>query len=136
MLDTKSFEPMVSLRLLQINNLSLEGKFLPNGLKWLQWRGCPLECISLDTLPRELAVLDLSNGQKIKRLWGLKSHKVYASAILCIILIMIAQTLVIATLFTIIFFSESGHMLNQFLEFQCSLQNTYKKKLLFNFFAY
>jgi len=77
MLDTKSFEPMVSLRLLQINNLSLKGKFLPDELKWLQWRGCPLECISLDTLPRELAVLDLSNGQKIKSLWGLKSHKVY-----------------------------------------------------------
>ncbi|AET03053.1 disease resistance protein RPV1 isoform X2 [Medicago truncatula] len=76
MLDTKSFEPMVSLRLLQINNLSLEGKFLPDELKWLQWRGCPLECISLDTLPRELAVLDLSNGQKIKSLWGLKSQKV------------------------------------------------------------
>ncbi|XP_045795186.1 disease resistance protein RPV1 isoform X2 [Trifolium pratense] len=75
-LDTKSFEPMVSLRLLQINNLSLEGKFLPDELKWLQWRGCPLEGIPLDTLPRELAVLDLSNGWKIKSLPGLERHKV------------------------------------------------------------
>ncbi|CAJ2633320.1 unnamed protein product [Trifolium pratense] len=75
-LDTKSFEPMVSLRLLQINNLSLEGKFLPDELKWLQWRGCPLEGIPLDTLPRELAVLDLSNGRKIKSLPGLERHKV------------------------------------------------------------
>ncbi|CAJ2633321.1 unnamed protein product [Trifolium pratense] len=74
-LDTKSFEPMVSLRLLQINNLSLEGKFLPDELKWLQWRGCPLEGIPLDTLPRELAVLDLSNGRKIKSLPGLERHK-------------------------------------------------------------
>nr|WIL60063.1 nodulation protein [Melilotus officinalis] len=74
-LDAKSFEPMVSLRLLQINNLSLEGKFLPDELKWLQWRGCPLECIPLYTLPRELAVLDLSNGKKIKSLWGFESHK-------------------------------------------------------------
>ncbi|GAU12304.1 hypothetical protein TSUD_252540 [Trifolium subterraneum] len=75
-LDTKSFEPMVSLRLLQINNLSLEGKFLPDELKWLQWQGCPLEGIPLDTLPRELAVLDFSNGWKIKSLSGLEKHKV------------------------------------------------------------
>jgi len=40
-------------------------------------------------------------------------------------LIMIAQTLVIATLFTMIFFSESGHMLYQFLKFQSSLQNNF-----------
>jgi hypothetical protein len=93
---------MVSLRLLQINNLSLEGKFLPDELKWLQWQGCPLEGIPLDTLPRELAVLDLSNGQKIKSLRGLESHKVHASAILCIILIMIAQTLVIALFLLVI----------------------------------
>ncbi|CAI8608375.1 unnamed protein product [Vicia faba] len=73
-LDTKSFEPMVNLRLLQINNMSLEGKFLPDELKWLQWQGCPLECIPLDTLPRELAVLDLSNAQKIKSLRALESH--------------------------------------------------------------
>ncbi|XP_058747562.1 disease resistance protein RPV1-like isoform X2 [Vicia villosa] len=73
-LDTKSFEPMVTLRLLQINNLSLEGKFLPDDLKWLQWQGCPLEYIPLDTLPRELAVLDLSNAQKIKSLSALESH--------------------------------------------------------------
>ncbi|XP_058747554.1 disease resistance protein RPV1-like isoform X2 [Vicia villosa] len=75
-LDTKSFEPMVTLRLLQINNQSLEGKFLPDELKWLQWQGCPLECIPLDTLPRELAVLDLSNAEKIRSLRGLESHKV------------------------------------------------------------
>ncbi|KAL5063116.1 hypothetical protein RYX36_024853 [Vicia faba] len=73
-LDTKSFEPMVNLRLLQINNMSLEGKFLPDELKWLQWQGCPLECIPLDTLPRELAVLDLSNAEKIKSLRALESH--------------------------------------------------------------
>ncbi|XP_004509915.1 uncharacterized protein [Cicer arietinum] len=75
-LNAKSFEPMVNLRLLQINNLSLEGKYLPNELKWLQWRGCPLESMPLDTLPRELTVLDLSNGQKIKSLCRSKSHTV------------------------------------------------------------
>ncbi|WJX95825.1 hypothetical protein P8452_77099 [Trifolium repens] len=60
-----------------VNQLdALIGKFLPDELKWLQWQGCPLEGIPLDTLPRELAVLDLSNGQKIKSLRGLESHKV------------------------------------------------------------
>lgn len=104
-LDTKSFEPMVTLRLLQINNLSLEGKFLPDELKWLQWQGCPLECIPLDTLPRELTVLDLSNAEKIKSLRELESREVYVLGILCIVLITNAQTSVIAfaTLFTIFF---------------------------------
>ncbi|KAL5063118.1 hypothetical protein RYX36_024855 [Vicia faba] len=57
-----------------INNMSLEGEFLPDELKWLQWQGCPLECIPLDTLPRELAILDLSNAEKIKSLSALESH--------------------------------------------------------------
>ncbi|KAJ1427772.1 P-loop containing nucleoside triphosphate hydrolase [Sesbania bispinosa] len=74
-LNTKSFELMVNLRLLQINNLILEGKFLPAELKWLQWRECPLEYMPLDSWPRELAVLDLSNSKKIKSLWGLEGYK-------------------------------------------------------------
>ncbi|KAJ1427770.1 Leucine-rich repeat, typical subtype [Sesbania bispinosa] len=75
-LQTKSFGPMVNLRLLQINHLRLEGKYLPAELKWLKWRGCPLECIPLDSWPRELAVLDLSNSNKIKYLWGQEGDKV------------------------------------------------------------
>ncbi|XP_061367705.1 disease resistance protein RPV1-like [Gastrolobium bilobum] len=75
-LHTKSFERMINLRQLQINNLGLEGKFLPAELKWLQWRGCPLECMPLDSWPRELAVLDLSNSKKMENLWGWKSYKV------------------------------------------------------------
>lgn len=78
-LNTKSFEPMVNLRLLQINNLRLEGQYLPAELKWLQWRGCPSECMPLDPWPRELAVLDLSNAKKLKSLWGWESHKVCIS---------------------------------------------------------
>ncbi|KAK7243137.1 hypothetical protein RIF29_37924 [Crotalaria pallida] len=73
---TKSFEPMVSLRLLLINNLRLEGKSLPAELKWLRWQGCPYECMPLDSWPRELAVLDLSNSKKIENLWGWKGSKV------------------------------------------------------------
>ncbi|KAK7362126.1 hypothetical protein VNO77_04227 [Canavalia gladiata] len=73
---TKYFEPMVNLRQLEINNMRLEGKFLPAELKWLQWRGCPLENIPLKSWPRELAVLDLKGSNKIENLWGWNSYKV------------------------------------------------------------
>ncbi|TKY58563.1 TMV resistance protein N [Spatholobus suberectus] len=75
-LHTKSFEPMINLRQLQINNLKLEGNFLPAELKWLQWQGCPLERLPLRTWPRELAVLDLKNSNKIEILWGWNVYKV------------------------------------------------------------
>ncbi|KAF8407999.1 hypothetical protein HHK36_007139 [Tetracentron sinense] len=70
-LCTKPFEPMKSLRLLQINHVNLEGKFelVPAKLKWLQWKGCPLEALPSDFCPQELAVLDLSES-RIKRVWG------------------------------------------------------------------
>ncbi|TKY58770.1 TMV resistance protein N [Spatholobus suberectus] len=75
-LHTKSFEPMVNLRQLQINNLKLEGNFLPAELKWLQWQGCPSERMPLKSWPRELAVLDLKNSKKIETLCGWNGYKV------------------------------------------------------------
>ncbi|XP_054791378.1 disease resistance protein RUN1-like [Prosopis cineraria] len=76
-LQTKSFETMVNLVLLQINNVRLEGKFksFPPELKWLQWKGCPLKFMPSDFLLRELAVLDLSRG-KIENLWNRGGYKV------------------------------------------------------------
>ncbi|XP_057758681.1 disease resistance protein RPV1-like isoform X1 [Arachis stenosperma] len=76
-LDTKDFQPMVSLRLLQINYSRLEGqgKFLPQGVKWLQWKQCPLKNMSSSYYPLELAVLDLSES-KIETLWGKHHNKV------------------------------------------------------------
>ncbi|KAF8407993.1 hypothetical protein HHK36_007133 [Tetracentron sinense] len=73
-LCTKPFEPMKNLRLLQINHVKLEGKLelVPAELKWLQWKGCPLEALPSDFCPRELAVLDLSES-KIKRVWSQRS---------------------------------------------------------------
>ncbi|KAL1218978.1 Disease resistance protein RUN1 [Cardamine amara subsp. amara] len=72
-IPVKSFEPMKKLRLLQINNVELEGdlKLLPSELKWIQWRGCPLENLPLDFLARELAVLDLSDSgiRQIQSSW-------------------------------------------------------------------
>ncbi|KAK7317558.1 hypothetical protein RJT34_01902 [Clitoria ternatea] len=67
---------MVNLRQLMINNLRLQGKFLPDALRWLQWRECPLDRMPFESWPRELAVLDLKNSNKIKTLWGLKGYKV------------------------------------------------------------
>lgn len=71
-LQTKSFESMINLRLLQIDNVRLEGKFklLPAELKWLQWRGCPLKTLPSDFCPQGLSVLDLSKSKNIERLWS------------------------------------------------------------------
>ncbi|KAK7840836.1 disease resistance protein tao1 [Quercus suber] len=70
-LHTKPFESMVNLRLLQINHVRLEGKYkyLPAGLKWLQWKECPLKTLPSEFFPRELAVLDLSRSG-IEKVWG------------------------------------------------------------------
>ncbi|TKY58771.1 TMV resistance protein N [Spatholobus suberectus] len=77
-LHTTSFEPMVNLRQLQINNLKLQGKFLPAELKWLQRQGCLFERMPLKSWPRELAVLDLKNSKKIEKLWGWNGSKLKA----------------------------------------------------------
>ncbi|XP_043725036.1 disease resistance protein RPV1-like [Telopea speciosissima] len=70
-LCTVPFQPMVNLRLLQINHAKLEGTFkhFPPDLKWLQWKGCPLEVLPSDFCLWKLAVLDLSKS-KIKQVWN------------------------------------------------------------------
>nr|XP_023884808.1 TMV resistance protein N-like [Quercus suber] len=74
---TNSLKAMVNLRLLQINNVNLEGKFrcLPVELKWLQWKGCPMKSLPSDFCSRKVAVLDLSES-KIEQLWGSHNNKV------------------------------------------------------------
>ncbi|KAJ0037279.1 hypothetical protein Pint_23113 [Pistacia integerrima] len=76
-LSTKSFKSMVSLRLLQINHIKLEGKFkfLPAELKWLQWKKCTVKTLPSDFCPVQLAVLDLSNSA-IEHVWGSYTNKV------------------------------------------------------------
>ncbi|KAL9307431.1 putative TIR domain, P-loop containing nucleoside triphosphate hydrolase [Arabidopsis thaliana] len=63
-IPVESFAPMKKLRLLQINNVELEGdlKLLPSELKWIQWKGFPLENLPPDILSRQLGVLDLSES--------------------------------------------------------------------------
>ncbi|KAK0573120.1 hypothetical protein LWI29_003274 [Acer saccharum] len=76
-LCTKPFESMVSLRLLQINHVKLEGKFkfLPAELKWLQWKQCTEKTLPSDFSPSQLAVLDLSESG-IERVWDSNTNKV------------------------------------------------------------
>ncbi|XP_031277697.1 disease resistance protein TAO1-like [Pistacia vera] len=76
-LYTESFESMVSLRLLQINYIKLEGKFkfLPADLKWLQWKKCTVKTLPSDFCPFQLAVLDLSNSA-IEHVWSSYTNKV------------------------------------------------------------
>ncbi|XAR49158.1 hypothetical protein NMG60_11032252 [Bertholletia excelsa] len=69
--STKAFEPMVNLRLLQINHLRLKGsvKQVFAELKWLRWKGCPLKALPSDFCVHGLAVLDLSES-KIEQVWN------------------------------------------------------------------
>ncbi|KAJ4711219.1 Disease resistance protein [Melia azedarach] len=75
-LRTKPFKSIVSLRLLQINYVRLEGrfKFLPADLKWLQWKECRMKTLPSDFFPSQLAVLDLSESG-IERVWGSYTNK-------------------------------------------------------------
>ncbi|XP_037492085.1 disease resistance protein RPV1 [Jatropha curcas] len=75
--STKSFESMVNLRLLHVNRVKLDGKFkfLPAGLRWLQWKECPLKNLPYDYDPSQLSVLDLSESG-IERIWSWGSSKV------------------------------------------------------------
>lgn len=68
--DTKSFERMQKLRLLQINHVNLEGKFdhLFEELRWLCWHYCPLKYLPSDFRPERLVVLDMQNSS-INSLW-------------------------------------------------------------------
>ncbi|KAJ4961746.1 hypothetical protein NE237_021656 [Protea cynaroides] len=75
-LCTKMFQSMLNLRLLQINYVNFEGPFkhLPADLKWLQWKGCPLEALPSDLYPCKLAVIDLSESM-IKQVWNQRLWK-------------------------------------------------------------
>ncbi|VVA90428.1 unnamed protein product [Arabis nemorensis] len=76
-IPVKPFVPMTKLRLLQINNVELEGNLtlLPSELKWIQWKGCPLENLPPDFLARQLGVLDLSESG-VRRIQSLQRKRV------------------------------------------------------------
>ncbi|KAG5604256.1 hypothetical protein H5410_025748 [Solanum commersonii] len=64
-LNTEVFDGIVNLRLLQLDNVKLEGNLgkLPSSLKWLQWKRCNLSSYYSNYYPSELAILDLSESQ-------------------------------------------------------------------------
>ncbi|XP_019158109.1 PREDICTED: TMV resistance protein N-like [Ipomoea nil] len=78
MLNTRAFKAMANLRLLRINYVELFGnfKFFPAEMKWLQWKGCPLQCIPSEFWPRDIAVLDLSDS-KITQVWNNKGLDIF-----------------------------------------------------------
>ncbi|KAJ8528537.1 hypothetical protein K7X08_022229 [Anisodus acutangulus] len=61
-LNTKTFEKMAKLRVLQINHVQLYGSFqyLPQSLKCLRWYYCPLKCLPSDFCLENLVILDMS----------------------------------------------------------------------------
>ncbi|MCD7450686.1 hypothetical protein HAX54_008140, partial [Datura stramonium] len=79
---TKAFQCMINLRLLRINHVKLVGNFklLPAELKWLQWKGCPLEVIPPELLSRKIVVLDLSESM-ITRFWNKKGWNFYQNKV-------------------------------------------------------
>lgn len=69
-LQTKWFEKMVHLKLLQMNYAKVQGdfKYMPSELRWLQWKGCQQKTFPAN-IPEEIRVLDLSSSN-IERLWS------------------------------------------------------------------
>ncbi|GKB72301.1 TMV resistance protein N-like protein [Tanacetum coccineum] len=69
-LETKAFERMHKLRLLQINNVHLHGNFegLFKELRWLCWHHCPLNSLPDELHPGKLVFLDMQHS-KFNTLW-------------------------------------------------------------------
>ncbi|PWA79231.1 hypothetical protein CTI12_AA063390 [Artemisia annua] len=69
-LETKAFERMRKLRLLQINNVHLHGNFegLFEELRWLCWHHCPLDSLPDELHPGKLVFLDMQHS-KLNTLW-------------------------------------------------------------------
>ncbi|XP_039164342.1 disease resistance protein RPV1-like [Eucalyptus grandis] len=67
----EQFNELTNLRFLQLGNVNLIRDFqnlLPQ-LRWLQWKGCPLDFNMVNFHPKKLAVLDLSRSY-ISEDWG------------------------------------------------------------------
>ncbi|ESR45533.1 hypothetical protein CICLE_v10000206mg [Citrus x clementina] len=76
-LEAKSFSTMISLRLLEINNVYPSGnlEYLSNNLRYLKWHGYPFNSLPVSFQPEKLFKLNLCSS-RIKYLWkGIKPFK-------------------------------------------------------------
>ncbi|XP_047319897.1 disease resistance protein RPV1-like [Impatiens glandulifera] len=70
LVNAKKLKSMVNLRLLHINNnVKLKGD-LPPRVRWLKWRGCPLNYLPPSFFPRELTVLHLLESKIDSLRWN------------------------------------------------------------------
>ncbi|KAK2432981.1 disease resistance protein RPV1 [Trifolium repens] len=69
-LETKAFEKMDKLRLLQLSGVQLDGdyKYLSRHLRWLSWHGFPLKFTPADFHQQSLVAVDLKYS-KLERVW-------------------------------------------------------------------
>jgi len=69
-LETKAFEKMDKLRLLQLSGVQLDGdyKYLSRDIRWLSWHGFPLKSIPSDFHQRSLVAVDLKYSN-LERVW-------------------------------------------------------------------
>jgi hypothetical protein len=69
-LETKAFEKMDKLRLLQLSGVQLDGdyKYLSRHLRWLSWHRFPLKFTPADFHQRSLVAVDLKYSN-LEQVW-------------------------------------------------------------------
>jgi hypothetical protein len=69
-LETKAFEKMDKLRLLQLSGVQLDGdyKYLSRHLRWLSWHGFPLKFIPKDFHQENLVSVELKYST-LEQVW-------------------------------------------------------------------
>ncbi|XP_058216254.1 disease resistance protein RPV1-like [Rhododendron vialii] len=69
-LEVDAFARMNKLKVLQLNGVHISGPYkkFPKGLRWLCWRGFPLESISCDFPLESLVALDMQYS-RLKNVW-------------------------------------------------------------------
>ncbi|XP_047321221.1 disease resistance protein RUN1-like [Impatiens glandulifera] len=93
LVNAKKLKPMVNLRLLHINNnVKLKGD-LPPRVRWLKWRGCPLNYLPPSFFPRELTVLHLLESKIDSLCWN---SEVY---LITICIFQVAKNLMVLNLY-------------------------------------
>ena len=66
-LEPNCFEKMENLNFLMVSNVDICGdlKYLPNGLRVLDWRGFPLSSLPFNFHPQKLTVLNMPESRVI-----------------------------------------------------------------------